>query len=118
MILVLSYVGSLLSAWAAMGGFCMRSDSIRSRQRWPKFTAEDKQRYAFGAGLMCLLSLGLLLLAVQLSYALILWVVLHGVLGMAIAICLPYASRYLTFSFALAANLAVLNLGFLFVFGG
>jgi hypothetical protein len=117
MSLWLSYAGAVFAAWASMGGFCVRSDSIRSRQRWPKFSADDKQRYAFGAGLFCLLSLGLLWLAVQPSYAVILWVVLHGVLGMAIAICLPYAGPVLTRSFAVAAVLALLNLFFLFIFG-
>ncbi|MDE2598761.1 MAG: hypothetical protein KGL40_03955 [Rhodocyclaceae bacterium] len=114
---LLVYTGALFAAWAAMGAFCLRSDAIRSRLRWPGFSAEDKQRYAFGAVLLCLLSLGMLWLAVQPSYALILWVLLHGVLGMAIAFGLPYASRALSQSFAVAAAASLCSLCVLFVFG-
>ena len=117
MSLLVSYTGALFAAWASMGGFCLRSDAIRSRQRWPKFSAEDKQRYAFGSTLLCLLSFGMLWLAVQPSYAVILWVVLHGALGMAIALLLPYGSRTLSRSFAVAAAVSLCSLCLLFIIG-
>lgn len=113
----IGYAGALLAAWAAMGGYCLRSDAIRSRQRWLRFSAEDKQRYAFGATLLCLLSLGMLWLAAQPAFALILWVVLHGVLGMVIAFGLPYASRILSLSFAVAAAASLCSPCVLFIFG-
>ena len=114
---LMSYAGALLAAWASMGGFCLRNDAIRSRQRWPKFSAEDKQRYAYGSALLCLLSLGMLAFSVQPSDAVILWVVLHGVLGMIIAVGLPYASRTLSRSFALAAAASLCSVCVLFIFG-
>ena len=117
MSLLVSYSGALFAAWASMGGFCLRSDAIRSRQRWPRFSGEDKQRYAFGATLLCLLSLGLLWLSVQPSYALILWVVLHGAMGMAISFFLPYADRALPRSFAAAGVAALGSLCLLFILG-
>lgn len=117
MSLFVSYSGALLAAWASMGGFCLRSDAIRSRQRWAKFSADDKQRYAYGATLLCLLSLGLLWLSVQPSFALILWVVLHGVAGAVIAFSLPYASHMLTRSFAYSAAAALCSLCLLFIIG-
>lgn len=117
MSLILSYSGAVLAAWASMGGFCLRSDAIRSRQRWHKFSAEDKQRYAYGASLLCMLSLGMLWISVQPSFALILWVVLHGATGMVIAFCLPYASRTLARSFAVAAAASLCSLCLLFILG-
>ena len=112
-----AYAGSALAAWASMGGFCLRSDSIRSRQRWSKFSAEDKQRYAYGAGGLCALSLGFLLLISPLSFAVILWLVLHGVLGVAIALLLPYCKHSLPPSFAGAGVLALVSLSLLFIVG-
>lgn len=117
MSLIVSYSGALLAAWASMGGFCLRSDAIRSRQRWGKFSVEDKQRYAYGSTFLCLLSLGFLWLSVQPSYAVILWVVLHGVAGMAIGFCLPYASRPLSRSFAFSAAASLASLCLLFIIG-
>ena len=114
---VIAYSGAVLAAWASMGGFCLRSDAIRSRQRMPRFTAEDKQRYAYGASLLCFLSLGLLWLITQPSYALILWVVLHGVCGAAVALLLPYSNRSLPTTFSMAGVSALVCLSLLFVIG-
>ena len=114
---LLAYSGATLAAWASMGGFCLRSDSIRSRQRWTRFSMEDKQRYAYGAAFLCALSLGFLLLISPLSFALILWLVLHGVLGTSIALLLPYCKRSLPPSFAGAGVLALVSLSLLFIVG-
>jgi hypothetical protein len=114
---VIAYSGALLAAWASMGGFCLRSDSIRSRQRMPRFSAEDKQRYAYGASFLCLLSLTLLWLTAQPSFALILWVVLHGACGMLVALLLPYAGRTLPTTFSMAGVSALVCLSLLFVIG-
>lgn len=114
---VIAYSGALCAAWASMGGFCLRSDAIRSRNRWAKFSSDEKQRYAYGAGLLCALSLGFLWLIGQPSFALILWVVLHGVCGAGVAILLPYAKRTLPPSFAAAGALALACLFLLFIFG-
>ena len=114
---LIAYSGAMFAAWASMGGFCLRSDAVRSRQRWPKFSREDKQRYAYGASLLSALSLGLLWLATPPSFALILWAVLHGVLGITVALSLPHARRSLPHTFAIAAVAAVICLSLLFVIG-
>lgn len=113
----IAYSGALCAAWASVGGFCLRSDAIRSRNRWAKFSADDKQRYAYGASLLCALSLGLLWLIGQPSFALILWVVLHGVCGAGVALLLPYARRILPSSFAAAGVISLACLPLLFVIG-
>ena len=114
---LIAYSGALCAAWASMGGFCLRSDSIRSRNRWAKFSGDDKQRYAYGASLLCVLSLGMLWLIAQPSFALILWVVLHGICGAGVALLLPYANRTLPPTFAAAGVLALVCLSLLFVIG-
>lgn len=113
----IAYSGALCAAWASMGGFCLRSDAVRSRNRWVKFSDDDKQRYAYGASLLCALSLALLWLVGHASFALILWVVLHGVCGAGVALLLPYSRRTLPPSFAAAGVLALVCLSLLFVIG-
>lgn len=103
-----AYLAALLAAWGGMGLFCLRADSVRSRYGWGRYAAPEKRRQAMFASALCLISLGLTLAATHLAFAIILCLVQLGLIGIAIALLLPYCSRWLPVSFQYAGGSALL----------
>lgn len=117
MIAVISYLGVCCASWTAMGLFCLRSDAIRGRYRWPK-SAEHKHNNAALGSLAVMLTLAMLWRMEPPGFALILWVLLHGLSGVAIAFCLPYAKHHLPRTVVASAVMATISLPIIYFTSG
>lgn len=105
----LVYLAACGASWGAMGILCLRSDSIRNRYRWPKL-GKRKQWYAVAAASSSALALIMLWRIESPSFALLMWTLMHGLCGMLVAVCMPYAVRQLPQTFVAAAGLAACSL--------
>lgn len=105
----LAYLAACAASWGAMGIFCLRSDSIRNRYRWPKLGMR-KPWYAIAAAASSALALIMLWRIESPSFALLMWALMHGLCGMLVAVCMPYAVRQLPQTFVVAAALAACSL--------
>lgn len=114
---VISYLGICCASWTAMGLFCLRSDAIRGRYRWPKSAAHKRNNAVIGT-LAVLLTLSMLWQIEPPGFALILWVLLHGLSGVAIALCLPYAKHHLPRTVVASAVITAISLPFVFFTSG
>jgi hypothetical protein len=110
----LAYLGALSAAWAAMGGFCLRSGAIRHLYGWAPLSRRDDALRVAAAGALCAASLLLVLRVDVVSFALILWFILLAFSGVLFAVLLPFWTRTCRRSLGVAAALAcAAGLGFM-----
>lgn len=110
----LAYIGALCAAWAAMGGFCLRSGAIRHAYGWAPLSRRRDLAWVVAASVLCGASLVLVLRVDVASFALILWFVLLASSGVVFAVLLPFWTETCRRSLGLAALLALV-VGLVFV---
>ena len=110
----LAYIGALCAAWAAMGGFCLRSGAIRQAYGWAPLSRRRDTAWAAAASALGAASLALVLCVDVASFALILWFILLASSGVVFAVLLPFRTETCRRSPGIAALLA-LAVGLAFV---
>ena len=102
----LAYIGALSAAWAAMGGFCLRSGAIRHLYGWAPLSRRRDTFWTAAASGLCAASLLLVLRVDVASFALILWFILLAFSGVLFAVLLPFWTTICRRSLGVAALLA------------
>lgn len=103
----LAYLGALCAAWAAMGGFCLRSSAVRTGHGWAPLSRRSDILWRAAASALCAASLLLVLQVDAVSFALILWFIQLAASGVLFALLLPFRTALCRRSLGVCALLAL-----------